>query len=146
MARICILKANVLRMHMIFKDLTAPAVQTIMTDLQTWHRELPETMQLEAISREDLPPETRRSILHTHLLYLGSIMLLYRRIASQFLRTYMNTASVEGRPPSTALQMPLNGVLAAQGIEASLAASTSARIVRLMLEDESIFKRCWLIM
>jgi hypothetical protein len=146
MARICVVKAKILQMHMIFKDLTAPAVQAVTEDLQCWYRELPEVMQLGASAQENLPAATRRSIFHTNLLYLGSMMLVYRRIVSQFLRYYMNKTSGEISTGNTTLQSPLNEVVAKQNAEASLAASNSARIINLMLEDDCIFKRCWLLM
>ncbi|KAH7131133.1 nitrate assimilation regulatory protein nirA [Dactylonectria macrodidyma] len=139
MAKICILKADILRMQVAFKDLTIPAMQSILKDLQNWHRELPEAMRVEASGNADHSVETRRSIMHVHLLYLGAIMLLYRRVASQFLQSYAPT------PYQNALPIPLHGLVAEHSAEAVLSASTSARIMKLLLDDDSIFKRCWLV-
>jgi hypothetical protein len=140
MARICLLKAEILRMHMVFKDLTSPAVETIRKDLQGWYDELPEALRLEATAHESLPVGIKRSILHLHMLYLGAIMLLYRRVATMFLKSYAN-----GGPCSTLHLHPIQA-FAQQSTEAILAASTSARIAKLLLEDEGVFKHCWLVM
>ncbi|KAH7123287.1 nitrate assimilation regulatory protein nirA [Dactylonectria estremocensis] len=139
MAKICILKADILRMQVAFKELTIPAMQSILKDLQNWHRELPEAMRVEASGNTNHTVETRRSIMHVHLLYLGAIMLLYRRVASQFLQSYALT------PYQKTLPIPLHGLVAEHSAEAVLSAGTSARIIKLLLDDDSIFKRCWLV-
>lgn len=140
MARICILKADILRMHLVFKELTVPAIDSIRRDLLVWHQELPEVMRVEASQHDGLQIETRRSILHLHLLYLGAIMLLYRRIATQFLQSYATRAT------PTLMQLPLRDAFAKQSADAIVAAGTSARIAKLLLEDDSVFKHCWLVM
>ncbi|KHO01294.1 nitrate assimilation regulatory protein nirA [Metarhizium album ARSEF 1941] len=139
MVRICLLKADILRMHLVFEDLSGPAVEAITRDLQDWYQELPESMRLGASVREGVPVGTRRSILHLHMLYLGAIMLLHRRIASQFLKWY----AVRGCPSS--LDLTSRYVFVQQSAEAVLAASTSARIVKLLLDDDGVFKHCWLV-
>lgn len=139
MARICLLKAEILRMHLVFKDLTSPAVHSIKRDLQAWYEELPENLQLEKTAHENVAIGTRRSILHLHMLYLGAIMLLYRRVATQFLQSY----AIGGQ---NSLHMHPRDAFVQQSAEAILAASTSARIVKLLLEDDGVFKHCWLVM
>ncbi|KAF5132903.1 hypothetical protein E5D57_003525 [Metarhizium anisopliae] len=139
MARICLLKAEILRMHLVFKDLTSLAVETIRGDLQSWYGELPEPMRLGVTAHEDLPVGTKRSILHLHMLYLGAIMLLYRRVATQFLQSY----AVGGLGGS--LHLHPREAFVQQSAEAVLAASTSASIVKLLLDDDGVFKHCWLV-
>ncbi|KID66000.1 nitrate assimilation regulatory protein nirA, partial [Metarhizium hybridum] len=139
MARICLLKAEILRMHLVFKDLTSLAVETIRGDLQSWYGELPESMRLGVTAHEDLPVGTKRSILHLHMLYLGAIMLLYRRVATQFLQSY----AVGGLGGS--LHLHPREAFVQQSAEAVLAASTSASIVKLLLDDDGVFKHCWLV-
>ncbi|KAI7764353.1 hypothetical protein LZL87_013942 [Fusarium oxysporum] len=80
MTKISLLNADVLRMHVSFKELPSQAIASINKDLQDWHNQLPN------LYRKDLSVEVRRTILATHLLFLGAIMLLYRRIASQFVQ------------------------------------------------------------
>jgi hypothetical protein len=140
MARICLLKAEILRMHLVFKDLTSPAVDTIRGDLQAWYDELPEPLRLQVTGHDDLPVETKRSILHLHMLYLGAMMLLYRRVTTQFLKSYAHG----GR--NSILHLHPRETFVQQSAEAVLAASTSARIVKLLLEDDGVFKHCWLVM
>ncbi|KAG7131588.1 Regulatory protein GAL4 like [Verticillium longisporum] len=88
MTKISLLNADILRMHLSSKELTSQAMDSIHKDLQDWHNQLPSQMRLANLCREDLPVEVRRSMLGTHLLYLGTTMLLYRRIASQFVWTF----------------------------------------------------------
>ena len=141
MSKICLLKADILRMQLSFRDLTTLAMKSISKDLQTWYKDLPPPMRLDTISKDDrLALETKRTILHVHLLYLGAIMLLYRRIASQYLR-FLNLEKERAT-----WQMPVGEAVAEQSAEAVMAASTSARILKLLLLDDSVFRRCWLVM
>jgi len=127
-------------MHLSFRGLTAQTMTSITNDLHTWYWDLPEAMRIEATSQGGLAVATKRSILHVHLLYLGAMMLMYRTAASQFVRSFATGT------PSVASQTPLRGLVAEQGAEAVLAANTSARILQLLLKDDGIFKRCWLVM
>lgn len=140
MTKICILKADILRMHLTVNDLSAPAMERITRDLGDWYEELPQEMHLESSGREDLAVETKQSIMHVHLLYLGAVMLLYRRIATNFIQSRATGAS------AAILQPPLQGLVLAQAGEIALTANSSARILKLLLEDNSIYKRCWLVM
>ncbi|GAO20109.1 hypothetical protein UVI_02008780 [Ustilaginoidea virens] len=139
MARICILKADILRMHLVFQELSMKSIETIMQDLQRWYEELPDCVRLESSGRDGLQTETKRSIMHLHLLYLGAMMLLYRRVVTQFLQSYLI-----GSSPGV-LQMSCNDVIVQQANETVLAASTSARIVKLLMDDQAVFKHCWLV-
>ncbi|KAK5995253.1 hypothetical protein PT974_03652 [Cladobotryum mycophilum] len=135
-AKICLLKANILRLHLAVNEITAPALQSVIQDLQTWYAELPEQMRLEGTGRDDLTVETKRSIHHVHLHYLGAMMLLYSRIASQYMQ-----------PGKDWSLMPtlLRALLEQLAGEAVIAASTSSRILQLLYDEDSIFKRCWLV-
>ena len=140
MARICLLKAEILRMHLVFKNLTGPSMQAIKRDLQDWYEELPESMRLGVTTHESLPVGTKRSIMHLHILYLGAIMLLYRRVVTQFLESY-----AIGVPNSSLRMHPREAFVQHSG-DAVQAASTSAGIAKLLLEDDGVFKHCWLVM
>ncbi|KAH7187606.1 hypothetical protein DER44DRAFT_845053 [Fusarium oxysporum] len=139
MTKISLLNADILRMHLSFKELPSQAMDSINKDLQDWHNQLPRQMHLPNLCREDLPVEVRRTILATHLLYLGATMLLYRRIASQFVRRSgidhghgILWKSIE----NTFLNHVDQGVTAARH---------SARILGLLRAEGGIFKRCWLV-
>ncbi|KAB5575416.1 hypothetical protein GE09DRAFT_592539 [Coniochaeta sp. 2T2.1] len=139
MTKISMLKANILRMHLAFKDLTELAVQAIMTDLQEWYHKLPQEMALSTLGHSDLPDSVRRSIYYVHLLYLGAIMLLYRRVASQYNRSVAEGNDADGQQKFFE-QLMLNH--AEQGV---LAAKTSSRILGLLLNQVGCFKRCWIV-
>ncbi|RGP80771.1 nitrate assimilation regulatory nira [Fusarium longipes] len=139
MVKICILKANILRMQVAFKELTMSAIQSIRGDLQKWHQELPDAIRIEAISSADLSLEAKRSALHVHLLYFGAVMLLYRRIACQFMQSYNSGQRGNNLP------IPLHRPMAEQSTEAVLVSRQSAKILKLLLEEDSVFKRCWLV-
>lgn len=140
MAKIALLKAKVMRMHLAFKDLTPLSIRSIMDDLQSWYKRLPPQMQLENILKEAPTASIRRSSFHVHLLYLGGMMLCYRRIASQMLQS-SGTSWTHVPFPEDSMALVLE-----QCEQAVVAAASSARILRLMLQDQGIFKRCWLIM
>ncbi|KAI0099562.1 hypothetical protein F4776DRAFT_649935 [Hypoxylon sp. NC0597] len=139
MAKISILKAQILRMHLAFKDLTLPTIQSIVQELQHWYDGMPPVMHLNSLGQEDIPIELKRSICHVHLLYLGANMLLFRRIASQFVKS-----SVKGFGRDV-LWTPCEEMLTDQCARALSAANSSARIVKLLLDENGVFKRCWLI-
>lgn len=82
MTKICLIKADILRMNLGFKEISVGAIGSVTHDLQQWYKELPSLVRLEAAGQDDVPVETQRSIMQVHLLYLGAIMLLYRRVAS----------------------------------------------------------------
>ncbi|KAK3938739.1 hypothetical protein QBC46DRAFT_439570 [Diplogelasinospora grovesii] len=134
MTKIVLLKAEILRLQLAFKELTGPAVDSINTDLQEWHDRLPREMRLEHLGRLDLLDEVMLSIFSVHLLYLGAIMLLYRRIASQFVKSFRfdRRDDTEWKSCQTAL---LDRTM--QGL---IAAKTSARILGLMLAKGGVFK------
>ncbi|KAK7954150.1 hypothetical protein PG988_014844 [Apiospora saccharicola] len=138
MAKIALLKAKVMRMHLAFKELTPRSIQSIMGDLQTWYTRLPWQMRLENLMHSEHSASIRRSGFHVHLLYLGGMMLCYRRIAAQITQPMQQSRQI----PFPEGEMTL---LFDHCEEAVVAAATSARILRLLLDDNGVFKRCWLI-
>ena len=134
------MKTEILQMHLAFKELTVLTIQSIMSSLHGWYGQLPEQMRLDAVDDRDMNVEVRRSIFHVHLLYLGAIILLYRRIASQFVRWLGVDRD------RNLLGKPLEDLLRKHGEDAVVAASMSAKILGLLMEDHGIFKRCWLVM
>ncbi|KAH7116667.1 hypothetical protein B0J13DRAFT_571537 [Dactylonectria estremocensis] len=139
MTKIALLNADILRMHLSSEEMTCQAMDSISKDLQDWHNRLPSEMQLANLCREDLPVEARRSILGTHLLYLGTRMLLYRRIASQFVRSSRISHG------NNILWEPLEDRFLSHADQAVTAAKHSARILGLLRAEKGIFKRCWLV-
>jgi hypothetical protein len=141
LTKIAILKANILQMDLAFKDLTILAMESILDDLKGWHSQLPQPMRIENLRNEDISAEERRSIHHhVHLLYLGSIMLLYRRIASQFVRSY----GLESE--RTLASDRFNDPAFEHANQGLVAAKQSARILHVLLSEDGVFRRCWLVM
>ncbi|KAH8892635.1 hypothetical protein GQ53DRAFT_596221, partial [Thozetella sp. PMI_491] len=137
LVRIAFLKTHTLRVQLAFKELTVPTMKSIMDDLQDWYRKLPKELHLSNIGEESLSVESKRSLCHVHLLYLGVIMLLYRRIASQFFRFTISDDRV--------LWKPMGDVITKYSKEAISAAEHTARILKLLMGDNGVFKRCWLV-
>ncbi|KAK7996031.1 hypothetical protein PG991_015498 [Apiospora marii] len=138
MAKIALLKAKVMRMHLAFKELTPRSIQSIMEDLQTWYSRLPWQMRLENLMHSEHSASIRRSGFHVHLLYLGGMMLCYRRVAAQITQPMQQSRRIPFPEGDMAL-------LFGHCEEAVVAAATSARILALLLDDNGVFKRCWLI-
>ncbi|KAI1875106.1 uncharacterized protein JN550_002535 [Neoarthrinium moseri] len=112
---------------------------TIIQDLRRWYSRMPKEIRLDYEGRDSLPPGIKWSIYHVHLLYLGANILLYRRMVSQLLQT----KSVDHGQGM--LSRPFREVFDEHGEQALLAAKDSARILNLMLQEEGIFQRCWLV-
>ena len=124
MAKVSLLKSQILRMQLAFKDLTAPTVESIMSKLQNWYDQLPEQMHILSAGEINLTLAVRRTISHVQLLYLGAILLVYRRIATQYMH------SLVGNGDQNILENPLRNTLRSVGDKAIQAASTSARSAR----------------
>ncbi|KAK8017784.1 hypothetical protein PG993_014110 [Apiospora rasikravindrae] len=139
MAKIALLKAKVMRMHLAFKELTPRSIQSIMDDLQTWYSRLPWQMRLENLMHSEHSASIQRSGFHVHLLYLGGMMLCYRRVAAQITQPMQQPREIPFPEGEMALLLD-------HCEQAVVAAATSARILRLLLEGNGVFKRCWLIM
>lgn len=131
---------RILTIHISFKDITLLRTHSVVQDLQKWYDHLPEELHIERMGDVDLPLESRRSLYHVHLLYLGAIMLLYRRIAAQHLHAQ------ETETCRTILPNLNIGNVAEHGERGLLAAISSARILKLALDEGGVFKRCWLVM
>lgn len=139
MTRISLLKAEILRTHLALKELTAPALNSALKALDAWHESLPVEIRLQNLHSTDMDDITRRSLYHVHLLYLGAHILLYRRIASQLIQKKPSGGSkpVRDEWEQTLLLHAEKGITAAKH---------SARILGLLLAEQGIFQRCWLVM
>ncbi|KAI0441934.1 hypothetical protein F4803DRAFT_562707 [Xylaria telfairii] len=139
MTKIALLKAKILHMHLAFQYLAPEPLDSMIKDLQDWYLKLPPQMQLQSLSERDMPLEAKRSIYHVHLLYLGANMLLFRRIVAENVQIRRQDINI------SPLWHPSSDLLSKQGPNALLAATSSAKIVKLLLDENSIFQRCWLI-
>ncbi|GAP90753.2 putative nitrate assimilation regulatory protein nirA [Rosellinia necatrix] len=139
MTGIAVLNLKILYMHMVYSDVGG-AIDGTSRDLQEWYMGMPEVMHLSALHPDSvLPLEAKRSMCLVHLLYLGANMLLFRRVAFEAIRS----STHHGVPPPQ--WKPSREQYLRQADSASLAASNSARIIDLMMREQCVFKRCWII-
>lgn len=138
MTKIVLLKAGILRNHLAVQELTTFGMDGILRELSDWHGQLPEPMKLHSLHGDVCPPLVRWSIYHVHLLYHGAFMLVYRRIAAHCVRLQRS-----GRDLASASREPALVRLVDQGITS---ARDTARIVSLLLSEQGVFKRCWIVM
>jgi hypothetical protein len=138
MTKISLLKAGILRNHLAVQELTALTMDGITKELQGWHEQLPEQMKLLSLTREDWPPLARWSLYHLHLLYNGAFMLVYRRIAAHCIRLQRT-----GKDVAAAMDEPALQTLVEHGITS---ARNTAQIVTMLLFEQGVFRRCWIVM
>lgn len=137
--KIVILQVNMLRDNFALKDLSSRTIERMLHDLEDWYGKLPKEMHIAVLSQDNLEQNTRRSIYYVHLLYLGTINLLYRRIASHFLKLQLQKIEPElWGHASSIVRRPLT--------EGYVAAKQAARILGLLLNEKSILSRCWIVM
>ncbi|KXX73636.1 Nitrogen assimilation transcription factor nit-4 [Madurella mycetomatis] len=135
--KISLLKADILRTHLAVEELSTPSMNSIREVLYNWHEQLPPQVQLQYLQNPGLPPLVRWSIYHTHLLYQGAFMLVYRRIVARCFRAYRN-----GDGMSYIADNPVALGLVEQGVRS---AKDSARILGLLLSEEGVIRRCWIV-
>jgi len=140
MAKISLLKSQILRKHLSYEDPTLPTVRAIMTSLHDWHNQLPREMTLHSVDDIPEPMGLKVTICYTHLLYLGATMLLYRRIVTQHMQSLGISGDYNVR--GTSLEQAMRSFVG----DAVTAATRSVRILTLLREDNGIFQRCWLVM
>jgi len=141
MTKISLLKAQVLRTHLASKILTTDAVESALQVLQAWHETLPPQLLLTNLAQTDWIEQDRRTLFYVHLIYLGAIILVYRRIISQAVQASLTLGAIEdgdvGQPAETSLlSYSYNGMFAAK---------YTARILGLLLSERGIVQRCWLV-
>ncbi|KAM7214844.1 hypothetical protein V8F06_009752 [Rhypophila decipiens] len=142
MTKISIINAEILRMHLTKHELSAEAMDSILKTLRDWHANLPSRMLLANLVGQTLTDEVRRSIYHAHLLYLGALILVYRRIASAAARSVqLDQANSTGKE----IIVTLDQVTKSRAKDGIVAARYSASILGLLLAEKGIFKRCWLV-
>ncbi|KAK7928677.1 hypothetical protein PG985_005675 [Apiospora marii] len=139
MAKVALLKANLMRMHLVSKELAPGSLLSMMDDLQTWYNELPRQMRLVDLMRLEQNQNIRLSGCHVHLLHLGSMMLGYGRVAAEINQHFVRV------PRRTTFSEQDTSVLKGHCEQAVGAAAISARIMNWFLKGNNISKRCWLI-
>jgi hypothetical protein len=131
MARITVLKANILRTVACFNTLTPMTLTRMSNDLERWYSNLPGYMRLQSLVKHpEITPEQRRVTLYIHLFYFSAILLKARAVlANKDLPTYLEKPEVH-----------------AAIVDGVGAARTSGRILTLIYKEKGIIKNCWLTM
>ncbi|KAK0619661.1 hypothetical protein B0T14DRAFT_566490 [Immersiella caudata] len=146
MTKISLLKAGVLRSHLALKVFSSDALDSAFQALQTWHETLPPQLLLANLARTDMSEQDRRTLFYVHLLYLGAIILVYRRAISQVVQDSRVGGDTYLSPTTTDIsQKSLVRTLLSQADKGMFAARYTARILGLLLANRSIVQRCWLI-
>ena len=147
MTKISLLKARVLRSHLALKVFSPDALDSALQALQAWHETLPPQLLLVNIARMDFCEQDRRTIFYVHLLYLGAIILVYRRAISQVVQDSRLGGDTYPSPTTTDLsRRPLIRTLLSQADKGMFAAKYTSRILGLLLANRGIVQRCWLVM
>jgi hypothetical protein len=132
MARITILKADILRTAVNFRTLSASILNAMKADLQQWYTGLPAYMHLDAlIENPELPTDQRRVTFYMHLFYLSAIMLKARAVLPQqdLKENYYNDPE-----------------LRAAVLDGMQAARSSGRLLGLIFDENAVIENCWLLM
>jgi hypothetical protein len=132
MAKITILKANILRTATSFTSLSTTTLIQMKNDLEQWLAELPKYMQLEALVKHpEITPDQRRVTFYMHLFHMSAIMLKARAVLADQEAQGHTYEDLEVR---TAI---------ADGVDT---AQNSARLLGLIYDEGSVVKNCWLTM
>jgi hypothetical protein len=113
------------------------SIEVHMQKLERWHQELPPYMQLKTLVGSAAGRNTSRSILLVHLTYLGSIILLTRKMVVELVTTPNGIPRIVEGSEEEAQHFLDVCVGAARHV---------AKIVGILHSDGVIFRRCWLIM
>ncbi|KAF4340736.1 nitrate assimilation regulatory nirA [Fusarium beomiforme] len=132
MAQITFLKANVLRTVASFRVLSPAILRQIHEDLGLWQSSLPPYLRLEAlVHMPEISPDQRRVAFYMHLFYMSALILKTRAL----LAAQKDPSSCNWDPAVTAAI--LGGINAARD---------SARLLKLIYDENAVVKNCWLIM
>ncbi|KKY20215.1 putative nitrate assimilation regulatory protein nira [Diplodia seriata] len=136
--KISILKAKILNTAAT-PDLSQRTIDDIRHDLQRWYDSLPPQWGLARNLQTDTDHSpTRITTSYLHLLHLGAIMLLHRRIVSNH-RRLMRTQADPGRDALEAIQGAAEAVH-----DGVTAARLSARLLALIMAEGGITRHCWI--
>lgn len=140
MAELSVLTATILRTVYEFEIFSPHAASLVIEDLERWYLQLPPSMNLERLrhARDDMENTQQSPALFLHLLYLGALLMLFRRTVAQAYRIPQLSGGqnwVENKADaSRCLEKGIN------------AAVQSARILHAMRTSFEIDEHCWLVM
>lgn len=139
MAKLSILIADIFRVHLASNGLDIHTINLVNTTLSGWYNRLSPDISLSEFERHTIPENTRTSICYIYLLHLGALILLYRRMAAQFVLAH-------GLGDTREIKLgPLEYKIIKEAGGGITAARTSVRILRLLSERNPTGKRCWIV-
>ncbi|KAK8880263.1 nitrate assimilation regulatory protein nirA [Apiospora arundinis] len=143
LTKLCLLNAQIARMDFTLKEQAPGSTTSQMKDLQDWYSQIPEELHVAALHRE-LGKEERVAIYHINLMYLSDIILLYRRTAARFLRSFgLVTREVLSQDSDS---NEFDEFVFNNAREGILAAQQSARMFDLLLLEDVAIWKCWLVL
>ncbi|KAK7975388.1 hypothetical protein PG989_013851 [Apiospora arundinis] len=137
LVKISLLKLRIIRMQEAFGEHSVLSVASTRSDLKSWYNNLPPAVSIASISQNGLSMHAKKMIYNLHILYLGAMMLLYRRVASHIVRLSRSTQS-------SSLQQQQEELLR-YIIEGRDAARHSATVLSMFYAERAFCKRCWLV-
>lgn len=132
-AKVTIIKSRFMQTANNLRTPSPLLLRSVREDLASWHDQLPRWMQLNHLAEQssDVSGDKRRVVYFVHLFYLSAIVLKSRIVHGV---QNINCPAYD----STEMR-----VAVIDGVEAS---RSSARILKLLLMAETVFKKCWLCM
>lgn len=132
-AKISTLKAQLLRILFTSHTLSVGSLRTVKEGLGNWYANLPHEIGLGNMDM-GIDSVAKASVFFIHLQHLGALMLVHRRIMLYFTNT----------DPGEWISSHLLSEAAQSAEEGLIAAKQSARILDLLVQEESLFRKCWL--
>lgn len=133
MARVTIIKSRFMQTADNLRKPSPLLLRSVREDLARWYSQLPEWMTLSHLAERssEVSGDHRRVIYFVHLFHLSAIILKSRIVHGAQETNHVAYDSMEMR------------IAIRDGIESS---RSSARILKLLQEADTVFKKCWLCM
>ncbi|RPA93459.1 hypothetical protein L873DRAFT_1705275 [Choiromyces venosus 120613-1] len=134
LANIGVLMGNILKDVYVSPTVNLHIVRTYNRKCLNWFDALPNFMQLSSLLKHEVPPTERCSLYLIHLMYLGTIILLNRKVLIEVAK--------RGRNPEWKAEGDLE---AADGFakDCISAARTISSILEINYHD-GLFRKCWI--
>lgn len=114
--------------------------RTLSTQLESWHYELPESLQLSFLTSPNIDTNSiRRPVFFMHMIHISSYITVHEWIV------YRNLKDLIGTSDNVLIQEVFR--LPSDSLETYWSfAQQLARIIKLLYDEECVLARCWLTM
>lgn len=139
--KIALLSAQVHKRVNLATHFSRYELEEFSANLDIWNKELPECLHLRSLTSGDGATcgSTRRPLLFMHMVHISSRITLYEHLFRVTLNRWISTS--DQSVTCEVIDLPED----THQIYGSFAQQL-ARIIGLLHEEESVFKRCWLTM